>query len=645
MENCPSAVQENNFFWQKNKMKETRLVTMSQALIEFLTQQFVEFEDEQGKTHQQPFFAGCFGIFGHGNIAGIGEALFAKEDFPYYQPRNEQSMVHTAMAYAKVKKRTQVFACTTSIGPGATNMVTGAATATINRLPVLLLPGDIFSTRSPDPVLQQVEYSYTKDLSANDAFRPVSKFFDRIHRPEQLISSLLEAMRVLISPSDTGAVTLALPQDIQTEAYEYPEKFFKKRVWRIARNRADELLLQKAADWIRTAKKPIIVAGGGVKYSFASKALNDFAEKHKIPVGESYAGKGVVRFDKPYSLGGLGATGSEAAIEIARDADLVIGVGTRYSDFISASHSLFQNPQVRFVNINVCELDSFKHAALALSADAKVTLQDLSEKLGEHKTGVDYQKNYQEWSKKWDNEVSRIYKESNATKSPIDQTVVIDTLNQFMQKDDIMICAAGSLPGDLHKLWRATSEQNFHLEYGNSCMGYEIAGGLGVKMAAPQQEAYVLVGDGSYLMLNHEITTAIQEGIKINVLLLVNHGFASIGSLSESIGEKRFGTQYRFRNGKRHLGENLPIDYAANAKSLGAKVLVSSNKENLKEALGQAKNNKETTVIVIETNILRTVAGYHAWWEVPIAQTSTKPEVQKARKLYEKNKKLQKYYL
>ena len=626
-------------------MKDKIYFTMSQALIEFLTQQFVEFEDQQGKLKEQPFFAGCFGIFGHGNIAGIGEALFAREDFPYFQPRNEQAMVHTAMAYAKVKNRTQAFACTSSIGPGATNMLTGAASATINRLPVLLLPGDIFSTRTPDPVLQQVEYNYTKDASVNDVFRSVSKFFDRIHRPEQLISSLLEAMRVLISPAETGAVTLALPQDIQTHAYHYPAEFFKKRIWRMRRNRADKRQLQQAVEWIKTSKKPILVAGGGVKYSFASEELNIFAEKHKIPVGETYAGKGVVSFDSSYSLGGLGATGTEAAIEIASNADLVIGVGTRYSDFISASHSLFQNPNVRFININVCEMDAFKYAALALVADAKASLQSISSALGNYQTSENYQKNYQSWNKKWDAEVSRIYKEANATHPPIDQAVVIDSVNQFMQKDDIMICAAGSLPGDLHKLWRATSEQNFHLEYGNSCMGYEIAGGLGAKMAAPGREIYVLVGDGSYLMLNHEITTAVQEGIKINVILLVNHGFASIGSLSASIGQERFGTQYRFRRGKRHKGDNLPIDYLANAKSLGADVFSASTKEDFQKTLVQAKKKQKTTVIVIETNILRTVAGYRAWWEVPVAEVSNKEEVKKMRLIYEENKKKQKIYL
>lgn len=626
-------------------MKDKKFLTTAQALIEFLTQQFVEFEDQQDALKEQRFFAGCFGIFGHGNIAGIGEALFAREDFPYFQPRNEQSMVHTSIAYAKVKNRTQTFACTSSIGPGATNMVTGAATASINRLPVLLLPGDIFSTRAPDPVLQQVEYNYTKDASVNDAFRPVSKFFDRIHRPEQLISSLLEAMRVLTSPAECGAVTLALPQDIQTHAYHYPASFFKKRVWRIARNRADKRQLQQAVAWIKTAKKPILVAGGGVKYSFASQELNAFAQKHKIPIGETYAGKGVVSFDKPYSLGGLGATGSESAIEIAANADLVIGVGTRYSDFISASHSLFQNSNVRFININVCEMDAFKHAALALVADAKVSLQSISSGLGEHQTSVDYQTNYQNWNKKWDAEVSRIYKEANATHSPIDQAVVIDSLNDFMQKDDIMICAAGSLPGDLHKLWRATSEQNFHLEYGNSCMGYEIAGGLGAKMAAPEKEIYVLVGDGSYLMLNHEITTAVQEGIKINIVLLVNHGFASIGSLSAAIGQERFGTQYRFRSDNRHKGDNLAIDYLANAKSLGAETLAANTKADLKKALAKAKEKQKTTVIVIETNILRTVAGYRAWWEVPVAEVSSREEVKKMRALYEENKKKQKTYL
>lgn len=626
-------------------MQKNTLLTIGQALIEFLCQQYICYDDENNQEICQPFFAGCFGIFGHGNIAGIGEALQSKKTFPYYQPRNEQSMVHTAIAYTKNKNRTQTFACTTSIGPGAMNMITGAQTATINRLPVLLLPGDVFSSRMPDPVLQQVEYNYSKDLSANDCFRYLSKFFDRIQRPEQLISSLLSAMRVLTSPAETGAVTISLPQDVATEAYNYPSQLFAKRIWNIPRIQADKKLLMQAVDWIKQAKKPLIIAGGGVKYSHAVTQLNNFSSQFGIPVGETYAGKGVINYDSPYSLGGVGVTGSKAAIEIAKKSDLIIGIGTRYSDFISASQSLFQNPKVKFININVCELDAFKQNALPLVADAKVTLQSLSKKLKNHQTSKEYQKLYQSWNKKWDQEVSKIYKQANADKKPIDQAVVIETVNNFLSKDDIMICAAGSLPGDLHKLWRATSPQNFHLEYGNSCMGYEIAGGIGVKLASPKNEVYVLLGDGSYLMISNEITTAIQEGIKINIVLLVNHGFASIGALSESIGGERFGTQYKLRKKGSHSGSNLPIDYVANAKSLGAETIACSDKKDLEKALTVAKSNTKTTVIVVETNIIRTVKGYNAWWEVPIAEVSKLKKVQQARKLYEKNKKLQKNYL
>ena len=626
-------------------MVKTKKMTVAQALVEFLTKQYVIFENEENETITQPFFAGCLGIFGHGNIAGIGEALKHNKKLPYFQPRNEQAMVHTAISYAKVKNRTQSFVCTSSIGPGATNMATGAATATINRLPVLLLPGDIFSSREPDPVLQQIEYNHSKDLSANDCFRPLCKFWDRIHCPEQLISSLLAVMRVLTSPSETGAVCLSLPQDMTTKAYDYPLEFFKKRVWNIYRTQADAKLLEKAVDLIKQAKSPLLIAGGGVKYSHAVGELNSFAKNLGIPVGETYAGKGSVRYDAPYSLGGLGATGSESAIEVAKTADVIIGVGTRYSDFISASQSLFQNPKVKFININVCEIDAFKQSALPLVADAKITLKTLHKMLKAKKTSKSYQKNYQKWNQKWEKEVCEIYKKANSSKPPIDQAVVIDSLNSFMNDEDVMLCAAGSLPGDLHKLWRATSPQNFHLEYGNSCMGYEIAAGIGVKLAVPKNEVYVFMGDGSYLMMNSEITTAIQEGIKINIILLVNHGFASIGSLSESIGGERFGTYYKARRKGEYSGENLPIDYVANAKSLGAEAIFCSNKKELQTALTTAKNNIKTTLICVETNILRTVAGYRAWWEVPIAEVSKSKKVLQARKLYEKNKKRQKRYL
>ena len=619
---------------------KTQKLTVAQALIKFLKNQHISVDGKES-----PFFAGCFGIFGHGNVAGIGQALNENPDFRYYQARNEQAMVHTAIAYAKVKNRQQAFACTTSIGPGAMNMITGAQTATINRIPVLLLPGDIFARREPDPVLQQVEYENTQDLAANDCFRFVSRYYDRINRAEQLIHSLPAAMRVLTSPSETGAVTLAMPQDVQAEAYDFPEKLFAKRVWPLMRNRPDSQALMKAADLIRQSTKPIIISGGGVIYSGADQKLNEIAAQSGIPVGETYAGKGAIPYDKPYNLGGLGATGTKAAIEIAGEADLVIGIGTRYSDFTSSSNSLFQNPEVKFININVKEFDAFKKGALPLVGDAKVTLEELHQQLGDYQVSNSYREKIAKLNKEWDEEVNRIYDEANGTNPPIHQAAVLGAVNEFIEPTDVMVCASGSMPGDLHKLWRSSDPKNFHLEYGNSCMGYEIAGGLGVKMAAPEREVYVLVGDGGYLMLNSEIITSIQEGYKLNIVILDNSGYASIGSLSESIGNERFGTQYRYRKNGGLTGDNLPVDLGKNAESLGAHLFRADTVEELIDALKEAKKIDRTTVIYIKTDIYRTVKGYHAWWEVPIAEVSSLEEVKRARKEYEENKKRQKYYL
>ncbi|PWJ58344.1 3D-(3,5/4)-trihydroxycyclohexane-1,2-dione acylhydrolase (decyclizing) [Dyadobacter jejuensis] len=617
-------------------------LTVAQATIKFLKQQYLERDDIVS-----PYFGGCFGIFGHGNVAGLGQALKENPDFRYFQCRNEQSMVHTAVAYAKVKNRLGAMVCTSSIGPGATNMLTGAALATINRLPVLLLPGDIFATREPNPVLQQLESASTQDISVNDCFKPVSKYWDRINRPEQLIYSLPEVMRVLTSQAEMGAVTLSMPQDVQVQAYDFPEALFKKRIWKIARPRPDLKQLITAAEWIRMAQKPVIIAGGGAIYSDACAVLHQFASKTGIPVGETFAGKGAVRFDQPYSIGGLGATGTKYAIEIANEADLVIGIGTRYSDFTTASKSIFKNPAVRFINININELDSFKHAALPLTADAKATLEELSVQLNDYEVASAYRKRIGDINKAWDLEVTKIYEEGNGSVPPIDQAVVIGALNTFMDDRDVMINASGSAPGDLHKLWRATDPKNFHLEYGYSCMGYEIAAGLGAKMADPSREVYVLCGDGGYLMNNHEIVTAIQEGIKFTILLLNNNGYASIGGLSESIGGERFGTRYQFREGDtgQLSGDFLPVDLAQNAESLGAMVIRTTDKDSLDQALVQAKLNPRTTLIYIETNLYRTVKGYHAWWEVPVAEVSTSAATQAAYKSYQENKKTQRTFL
>ncbi len=620
----------------------TKRLTVAQATITFLKNQYIERDGIE-----EPFFGGCFGIFGHGNVAGLGQALQENPDLRYYQSRNEQSMVHAAVAYAKVKNRLGAFVCTTSIGPGATNMITGAALATINRLPVLLLPGDIFATREPNPVLQQLESASTQDISVNDCFKPVSKYWDRINRPEQLIYSLPEVMRVLTSQAETGAVTLSMPQDVQTHAYDFPVNLFKKRVWRVGRPRPDVATLHDAADWIRSAKNPVIVAGGGAIYSGASEVLHAFASKTGIPVGETFAGKGAVRYDQPYSIGGLGATGTKYAIEVANEADVVIGIGTRYSDFTTASKSIFKNPDVKFINININEFDAFKHAALPVIGDAKVILEELSGLLGDYQVDGAYREKIAGMNKAWDDEVTQIYAEGNGTIPPIDQAVVIGTLNSFMDDRDVMINASGSAPGDLHKLWRATDPKNFHLEYGFSCMGYEIAAGLGAKMADPTRNIYVICGDGGYLMNNHEIVTAIQEGVKFTILLLNNNGYASIGGLSESIGSERFGTMYKYReeNSGQLSGGFLPVDLAKNAESLGAIVIRATDRTSLEEALAQSKINDRTTVIYIETSLYRTVKGYHAWWEVPVAEVSTSPSVQKAFETYKENKKEQRIFL
>lgn len=617
-------------------------LTVAQATIEFLKNQYVERDGVE-----QPFFAGCFGIFGHGNVAGLGQALQEYPDFRYYQCRNEQSMVHTAVAYAKVKNRLGAFVCTTSIGPGATNMLTGAALATINRLPVLLLPGDIFATREPAPVLQQLESAQTQDISVNDCFKPVSKYWDRINRPEQLIYALPEVMRVLTSPAETGTVTLSMPQDVQTHAYDFPVALFEKRVWHIPRARPDQNALTKAADWISAAQKPVIVAGGGAIYSGASEVLDAFAAKTGIPVGETFAGKGATMYNAPYNIGGLGATGTKYAIDIANEADLVIGIGTRYSDFTTASKSLFKNPAVRFVNINVNEFDSHKHNALPLTGDAKVTLEELQTLLGSYEVDAAYRKKVADINKAWDEEVTEIYATGNGSTPPIDQAVVIGTLNSFMNPEDIMINASGSAPGDLHKLWRATNPKNFHLEYGYSTMGYEIAAGLGAKMAAPEREIYVICGDGGYLMNNNEIITAIQEGVRFTILLINNNGFASIGGLSESIGSERFGTKYRYRDEAtgQLSGEVLPVDLAKNAESLGAVVIKATDADSLRNALAEAKKQHRVTVVYIETHLHRTVKGYHAWWEVPVAEVSGSASVQKAFETYKENKKQQRVFL
>ena len=614
-------------------------LTVAQALVRFLRAQSVQLDDEQHR-----FFAGCFGIFGHGNVAGLGQALLESGDeFPYYLARNEQAMVHTAVGYARMSNRLRTFACTSSVGPGATNMVTGAAVATTNRIPVLLLPGDVFATRRANPVLQELEDPTSLDVSVNDALRPVSRYFDRVWRPAQLPEAMLHAMRVLTDPAETGAVTLALPQDVQTEAWDFPESLFEQRVWRIRRPPPEPQLIERLATKVRSATRPLIVAGGGVIYSAATKTLGDLAAATGIPVAETQAGKGSLRFDHPQSVGALGATGTTAANEVARGADLVIGIGTRWSDFTTASHSAFQNPSVEFVNINVTPADTAKLSALAVVADARVAIDALSTHLDGWRASKEYEDEYHLLATQWNESVESAY---HSNHSPVpSQSEVVGAVEESSADSDVVVGAAGSLPGDLHKLWRTRDPKGYHVEYAFSCMGYEIAAGIGVKMAAPEREVYVMVGDGSYLMLNSELVTALQEGIKIIVVLVVNHGFQSIGALSESVGVERFGTSYRLRDASGQLaGAKLPIDLAANAASLGATVLRASSIDELRDALKVARANAKTTVVHIETDPMVAAPDSASWWDVPVAEVATRDSTRSAPERYESERTIQREY-
>jgi 3D-(3,5/4)-trihydroxycyclohexane-1,2-dione acylhydrolase (decyclizing) len=610
-------------------------LTAAQALLRFLAVQSVERDGSR-----QRFFGGCFGIFGHGNVAGFGQALYERPDLlTYYQARNEQGMVHTAVGYARQRNRLGALVCTSSIGPGATNMVTGAALATVNRLPVLLVPGDVFASRRPDPVLQQLEATGRGDVSVNDCFAPVSRYFDRIERPEQIVPAALAAMRVLTSQADTGAVTLAFPQDVQAEAFDVPDEFLDERVWHVGRPLPDAGALARASELIRGARQPLIVAGGGTIYSEATGALRALVEATGIPVCETQAGKGSLPYDHPANLGAVGATGTFAANRVAAEADLVIGVGTRWSDFTTASKTAFRDPNVRFVNVNVAEVDAAKHAALSLVGDARVTLERLGELLTGHEVDAAYRARAAELSQAWDEEVSRLY---GLGHGPLPaQSEVIGAVNEASEPRDVVVCAAGSMPGDLHKLWRTRDPKGYHVEYGYSCMGYEIAGGLGVKLAAPEREVYVLVGDGSYLMLPSEIVTAVQEGVKLVIVLVDNRGFASIGALSRSLGTDGFGTLYRYRSDG-SLGTDsadpetyLPVDLAANAESLGARVLRAGSVAELREALGTARAETRTTVVVVPADRYEAVPSYDSWWDVPVAEVAESESVRSARAAYD----------
>jgi 3D-(3,5/4)-trihydroxycyclohexane-1,2-dione acylhydrolase (decyclizing) len=640
-------------------VSQTIRLTVAQAAVKFLAGQYSERDGVQ-----QRLIEGCFGIFGHGNIAGLGQALMQaavegdeKADVDqdadvghgalrYFQCRNEQGMVHTAVGFSRMRNRLQTLACTTSVGPGATNMVTGAALATINRIPVLLLPGDVFATRASGTVLQQLESPRGHDISVNDTLRPVSVFFDRVWRPEQLPSVLLGAMRALTDQVNAGAVTIALPQDVQTEAWDWPVELFDARVWHVARPLPEAAVLREAAAAIRSSERPLIVAGGGVGYSEATDALRRFAEATGIPVAETQAGKGSLAWDHPQSVGAIGATGSTAANALAAEADLVVGIGTRWSDFTSASMSAFGEPAVRFVNINVAALDGHKLSGLSVVADAREALQALTTQLAGWRTDPAYTRRASDLANVWDGTVAAAYDLEGDLAAAPSQSQVIGAVNDLSGPRDVVVCAAGSMPGDLHKMWRTSDVKGYQVEYGYSCMGYEIAGGLGVKMAEPDREVIVMVGDGSYLMMAQELVTAVQEGMKLVVVLVQNHGFASIGALSETVGAPGFGTNYRYRSDSGRLdGDILPVDLAANAASLGAQVLRADTLGAFRQCMGQALAATRTTVVHVECDLATGSPSSRSWWDVPVAEVSTQPVTRRARTAYEQEKTSQRGHL
>ena len=626
-------------------MTATTRLTVAQAVVRFLS---VQYSERDGI--EQRLVAGCFGIFGHGNVAGVGQALLESElrdpaALPYHQARNEQGMVHAAVAYARMKDRLSTLACTASIGPGSTNMLTGAALATVNRLPVLLLPSDIFSTRAASPVLQELEDPTGYDVSVNDAFRPLSAFFDRVWRPEQLPAALLGAMRALTDPAQAGAVTIALPQDVQAQAHDWPDELFERRVWHVRRPVPEPAALERALEVLRSAERPLVVAGGGVIYSGATAALRAFAEATGIPVAETQAGKGSLPYDSPLALGAIGSTGSVAANEAAREADVVLGIGTRWSDFTTASRTAFQAPGVRFVNVNVTGLDAAKHAGTAVLADARETLTALTAGLSGWSVDPAYRERNAQRQRDWDAVVERAYTLGHGPLPA--QSEIIGAVNEVSEPRDVVVCAAGSMPGDLHKLWRTRDAKGYHVEYGFSCMGYEIAGGMGARMACPDRDVYVMCGDGSYLMMAQELVTCVQERIKVIVVLVQNHGFASIGELSESLGSQRFGTWYRYRDEttQRLDGDVLPVDLAANAESLGVRVLRASTVEEFRKALVQAKTETGPVMVHVETDPMVPAPSSDSWWDVPVSEVAELESTQSAYEAYVRSKSAQRLFL
>jgi 3D-(3,5/4)-trihydroxycyclohexane-1,2-dione acylhydrolase (decyclizing) len=620
-------------------MKTVRL-TVGQALMRFLDNQYVEFDGVETK-----FVKGVFTIFGHGIVVGFGEALESyKGDIQVYQGRNEQGMAHVAIGYAKQKNRREIIACTSSIGPGALNMVTAAGTATANRIPLLLLPGDIFACRQPDPVLQQIEQPYNLNISANDAFKAVSKFWDRIVRPEQLMSAMINAMRVLTDPAETGAVTICLSQDVEGEAYDYPVEFFKKRVHHIVRRAPGIEEVKRAAEVIRNKKKPLLICGGGVTYSEAGETLLNFAEKFNIPIGETQAGKGIIPWNHPLNLGGIGVTGTKAANLAAKEADVVIAVGTRLGDFTTSSKWAFQNEDVEIVNINVNSFDAYKMNSTMMVADAKLGLLELEKVLNEYGYKSSYVNEINEYKADWDSEVDRLY--NIELEQGFSQTRALGIINDFIDENSVVVGSSGSLPGDLQRLWRTKGHKNYHMEYGFSCMGYEVCASLGVKIAEPDKEIYAMVGDGSYLMLHSELVTSLQEGKKINVLLFDNNGFGCIDNLQVGQGIPSFNTEFRYRNPEsgRLDGEYIPIDYAKVAEGYGVKTFRATNAQELKEALIAAKNEKVSTLIDIKVLPKTMTDGYESWWRVGVPEVSNYDSVNEAyRNMQEEIAKTKKF--
>jgi len=615
-------------------------LTVGQALVKFLAAQQVERDGASS-----PFFGGAIGIFGHGNVAGVGQALLQyRKEFRLYQARNEQGMVHMATGYAKQRNRLGALACSTSIGPGATNMITGAATATVNRLPVLCLPSDIFASRRTGAVLQQLESPFSWDHSANDAFKAVSRYWDRINRPDQLPTALMEAMRTLTSPADTGAVTLALPQDVQAEAWDFPTRLFRPRTWFVPRARADRAALRRAAQIIAGARRPVIIAGGGVIYSAATAELAELAERTGIPVGTTQAGKASLPWQHPQMVNAIGASGTAFANNLAHDADVVIGIGTRYTDFTTASNTMFADPVVQFVNLNVTEPDALKESATAVVGDARESLVELTGLLSGYTVDPQYRAEAERAANDWRLERDRIVGLSDGP--ALSQEAAIGLVNEAAGDHHVVINAAGSMPGDLHRLWRPSDPKAYDLEYGNSCMGYEIAGAVGNKLADPSRDVFCLIGDGTFLLANQELMTAVQEGMKITVVLVDNFGYGSIAALSETRGSQGFATRFTYRGQDGQFsGRRIPIDLAAGAASLGADVLSASTPEELRTALREAATRDNSVVIYTRVEAKGRFGGSGAWWDVPVPEVSELDSTQEARKEYDEQVAAQRLYL